>query len=113
MTVFLRTELHTDVLDANYYMSALFFALVILVLDGVPELAMTTARLEVFYKQKKLCFYPAWAYAVPATILKLPLSVIESLAWTCLTYYVIGYSPEVQRWVIFTRLSFISALSPL
>ncbi|KAK4835862.1 hypothetical protein QYF36_015451 [Acer negundo] len=97
MTVFLRAELDVDVIDANYYMGALFFALIILLVDGIPELSMTIARLEVFYKQKKLCFYPAWAYAIPATILKVPLSIIESLAWTSLTYYVIGYSPEVWR----------------
>ncbi|TXG48921.1 hypothetical protein EZV62_024796 [Acer yangbiense] len=97
MTVFLRAELDVDVIDANYYMGALFFALIILLVDGIPELSMTIARLEVFHKQKKLCFYPAWAYAIPATILKVPLSIIESLAWTSLTYYVIGYSPEVWR----------------
>ncbi|KAL5769502.1 hypothetical protein ACOSP7_013656 [Xanthoceras sorbifolium] len=97
MTVFLRTRLNIDVLDANYYMGALFFALILLLVDGIPELAMTIARLEVFYKQKELRFYPAWAYAIPATVLKIPLSLIESLAWTSLTYYVIGYSPEVWR----------------
>lgn len=86
-----------DVLHANSYMGALFFALIILLVDGIPELSMTIERLAVFYKQKELCFYPAWAYAIPATILKVPLSFIESLFWTCLTYYVIGYSPEAQR----------------
>ncbi|TXG48920.1 hypothetical protein EZV62_024795 [Acer yangbiense] len=97
MTVFLRTRLDINVFDANYYMGALFFALILLLVDGIPELAMTLARLEVFYKQKELRFYPAWAYAIPATVLKIPLSLIESLAWTSLTYYVIGYSPEVWR----------------
>lgn len=86
-----------DVFDANYYMGSLYFALVMLLVDGIPELSMTIQRLAVFYKQKELCFYPAWAYAIPATILKVPLSLVEALAWTCLTYYVIGYSPEVWR----------------
>lgn len=97
MTVFLRTRLKIDVFHANYYMGALFYALVILLVDGFPELSMTVARLSGFYKQKALCFYPAWAYAVPATLLKVPLSILESVTWTCLTYYVIGYSPEPQR----------------
>ncbi|KAK1570799.1 hypothetical protein Q3G72_007162 [Acer saccharum] len=77
MTVFLRTRLDINVFDANYYMGALFFALILLLVDGIPELAMTLARLEVFYKQKELRFYPAWAYAIPATVLKIPLSLIE------------------------------------
>ncbi|KAH0768252.1 hypothetical protein KY285_004123 [Solanum tuberosum] len=97
MTVFLRTRMDTDLLHANYYLGALFFALIILLVDGFPELTMTIARLAVFYKQNDLCFYPAWAYAIPAAILKIPLSVLESVIWTCMTYYVIGFSPEAGR----------------
>ncbi|KAK2634606.1 hypothetical protein Ddye_029398 [Dipteronia dyeriana] len=48
---------------------------------------------------KGVGFYPAWAYEIPATVLKIPLSLIESLVWTSLTYYVIGYSPEVWRFL--------------
>ncbi|KAF5454239.1 hypothetical protein F2P56_023919 [Juglans regia] len=97
MTVFLRTQMDVDVLHANSYMGALFYALLIIFVDGIPELSMTNQRLEIFYKQKALYFYPAWAYAVPACILKIPLSFVESLVWTTFTYYVIGYSPEAQR----------------
>ncbi|XP_024196912.1 pleiotropic drug resistance protein 3 isoform X1 [Rosa chinensis] len=97
MTVFLRTQMAIDTIHANYYMGSLFFALVILLVDGFPELSMTVSRIVVFYKQKELCFYPAWAYAIPAAILKVPLSFLEAFVWTALTYYVIGYSPEVGR----------------
>ncbi|XP_044500394.1 pleiotropic drug resistance protein 3-like isoform X2 [Mangifera indica] len=97
MTVFIRTRMDIDVLHASYYMGALFFGLVILLVDGIPELSMTTQRLPVFYKQRDLRFYPAWAYAIPTAILKVPLSLIESVVWTCLTYYVIGYTPEASR----------------
>ncbi|XP_004302337.1 PREDICTED: pleiotropic drug resistance protein 3-like [Fragaria vesca subsp. vesca] len=100
MTVFLRSRMDIDVLHANSYMGSLFFALTILLVDGIPEMSMTLQRLEVFYKQKDLCFYPAWAYAIPATLLKVPVSFVEALAWTSLTYYVIGYSPEFQRFIL-------------
>ncbi|KAK3441451.1 hypothetical protein EUGRSUZ_B01807, partial [Eucalyptus grandis] len=96
-TVFLRTEMGMDIFHANYYMGSLFYALTILLVDGFPELAMTVSRLPTFYKQKELYFYPAWAYAIPASIMKLVLSLLESVVWTSLTYYVIGYSPEVGR----------------
>ncbi|CAH2058921.1 unnamed protein product [Thlaspi arvense] len=99
MTVFIRTRMGIDIIHGNSYISCLFFATVILMVDGVPELSMTVQRLAVFYKQKQLCFYPAWAYAIPATVLKVPLSFFESLVWTCLTYYVIGYTPEISRFV--------------
>ncbi|XVF31519.1 hypothetical protein REPUB_Repub16aG0153000 [Reevesia pubescens] len=97
MTVYYRTQMDIDILHANYYLAAMFFTLSILVVDEVPEVYMTVSRLPVFYKQKMLRFYPAWAYAIPATILKLPMSFLQSLLWTSITYYVMGYTPEVSR----------------
>nr|KJB18682.1 hypothetical protein B456_003G064800 [Gossypium raimondii] len=97
MTTFLRTRMVVDVIHSSYFMGSLFYALVILHVDGFPELSMTVSRIAVFYKQRELCFYPAWAYAIPAAILKVPLSLLESFVWTSMTYYVIGYSPEVGR----------------
>ncbi|KAH9780006.1 ABC transporter G family member 37 [Citrus sinensis] len=99
MTVFLRSELAVDIIHANAYLGALFYALVILIVDGFPEMNMTISRLAVFYKHRDLCFYPAWAYAIPASILKVPLSLLESFVWTSLTYYIIGFSPEVGRFI--------------
>ncbi|CAL5380310.1 unnamed protein product [Camellia sinensis] len=86
--------MNVDAIHANYYLGALFHAVIILFFDGFPELSLTVGRLAVFYKQRDLYFYPAWAYAIPATILKVPISLFSALIWTSLTYYVIGYSPE-------------------
>ncbi|GFP80385.1 pleiotropic drug resistance protein 3 [Phtheirospermum japonicum] len=97
MTVFLKTHMGVNIEHVNNYLGALFFSLLMLVIDGLPELSMTVARLPIFYKQRDLYFYPAWAYAIPATLLKIPISLLESVVWTCLTYYVIGYSPEAGR----------------
>ncbi|KAI3810519.1 hypothetical protein L1987_20135 [Smallanthus sonchifolius] len=97
MTVFLRTRLKPDIIDANYYLGSLFYALVILLVDGFPESAMRVSRLPIFYKQRDMYFYHAWAYAIHASILKIPLSFLESTLWTCLSYCVIGYSPEPGR----------------
>ncbi|KAK3005008.1 hypothetical protein RJ639_016125 [Escallonia herrerae] len=97
MTVFLRTQMSVDVVHANYYLGALFFTLVIFLVDGFPELSLTVARLPSFYKQRELCFYPAWAYAIPAILIKVPLSLLDALVWTSITYYVTGYSPEAGR----------------
>lgn len=97
MTVFIRTEMDVDSSHANYIMGALFYALVRLLTNGVAELPLTIARLPVFYKQSSFYLYPAWAYSVPASILKIPLSLLDSALWTAMTYYVIGYSPEVKR----------------
>ncbi|KAM7279784.1 hypothetical protein ACFE04_006918 [Oxalis oulophora] len=113
MTAFLRTRMKVDNVHANYYLGSLFYALVILLVDGFPELQMTVSRLAVFYGQRDMCFYPAWAYAIPAIILKIPLSLLESFVWTSLTYYVIGYSPEFGRFLRQFLLYFIVHLTSI
>uniref|UniRef100_A0A2N9HXZ1 ABC transporter domain-containing protein n=1 Tax=Fagus sylvatica TaxID=28930 RepID=A0A2N9HXZ1_FAGSY len=65
-TLFLRTNMHHDsVNDGGIYAGALFFSVIINLFSGMAELSMTIARLPVFYKQRDLLFYPAWAYALP------------------------------------------------
>ncbi|KAG8472011.1 hypothetical protein CXB51_036309 [Gossypium anomalum] len=99
MTVFYKTRMDIDIVHANYYLAALFYTLMILVVDELPEVYMTISRLQVFYKQKMLCFYPAWAYAIPAVIVKLPMPFLQSLIWISITYFVMGYTPEVSRFL--------------
>ncbi|GAB2234368.1 hypothetical protein Drorol1_Dr00003617 [Drosera rotundifolia] len=97
MTVFLRTKMHKDVDGGSIYMGSLFFAVVMLMFVGMAELSMTIAKLPVFYKQRDLLFYPAWAYALPSWFLKIPLTLVEVSLWVFTTYYVIGYDPDVGR----------------
>ncbi|XP_047046682.1 ABC transporter G family member 41-like [Lolium rigidum] len=96
-TVFLRTRMGVDRVHANYYMGSIFYSLLLLMVNGFPELAMAVSRLPVFYKQRDYYFYPAWAYAIPSFILKIPVSLVESVAWTSISYFLIGYTPEASR----------------
>ena len=98
MTVFLRTEMHknsTD--DGNVYTGALFYTVIIVMFNGISELSLTIMKLPIFYKQRDLLFYPAWAYALPSWILKIPITFVEVGVWVFLTYYVIGFDPNVER----------------
>ncbi|XVF88175.1 hypothetical protein PTKIN_Ptkin19aG0029300 [Pterospermum kingtungense] len=98
MTVFLRTEMHRDtVTDGGIYMGSLFFTLIVIMFNGFSDLAMTILKLPVFYKQRDLHFYPSWAYAIPTWILKIPVTVLEVTIWVIMTYYVIGFDPNVGR----------------
>jgi ABC-type multidrug transport system ATPase subunit len=65
MTVFLRTRMKVDQVGGNYYLGALFFSLLIMMFNGMIELPFTLSRLPVFFKQRDLYFYPAWAYTIP------------------------------------------------
>ncbi|KAI5315665.1 hypothetical protein L3X38_044841 [Prunus dulcis] len=98
MTVFLRTEMHHDsVADGGIFAGALFFSFVTVMFNGMSELSMTIAKLPVFYKQRDLLFFPAWAYALPTSILKIPVTFLEVSIWVFITYYVIGFDPSVER----------------
>ncbi|XP_021845699.1 ABC transporter G family member 39 isoform X2 [Spinacia oleracea] len=98
MTVFLRTTMHHEtVADGGKYLGALFFSLMNMMFNGMAEFPMTVLTLPVFYKQRDLFFYPAWAYALPTCVLRIPLSFVESAIWTILTYYTVGYAPAVSR----------------
>ncbi|XWS11862.1 hypothetical protein CRYUN_Cryun37aG0037500 [Craigia yunnanensis] len=98
MTLFLRTEMKRDSVEGGgIYMGALFFALIMIMFNGMAELSMTIAKLPVFYKQRDLLFFPSWAYALPTWILKIPITFVEVSIWVFLTYYVIGFDPNVER----------------
>lgn len=99
MTLFLRTEMHRDSVDhAGFYVGALFFGMISLLFNGMSEMSMTIGKLPVFFKQRDLFFFPGWAYAIPSWILKIPVTVVEALVWVGLTYYVIGFDPNVGRY---------------
>ncbi|KAJ1416661.1 P-loop containing nucleoside triphosphate hydrolase [Sesbania bispinosa] len=98
MTIFLRTEMHRDsVTHGGIYVGALFYAVVVIMFNGLAELSMVVSRLPVFYKQRGYLFFPPWAFALPAWILKIPMTFLEVGVWVLLTYYVIGFDPYVGR----------------
>ncbi|XP_030526427.1 pleiotropic drug resistance protein 1-like isoform X1 [Rhodamnia argentea] len=98
MTVFFRTKMPRDTTtDGGIYIGALFFTLVMIMFNGMVEITMTIVKLPVFYKQRDLLFYPAWAYALPIWIIKIPITFMEVAAWVFISYYVIGFDPYVGR----------------
>ncbi|KAM5564596.1 pleiotropic drug resistance protein 1-like [Rosa sericea] len=99
-TIFLRVEMHKGtVLDGGIYLGALFFAVIVAMFNGISELNMAIMKLPVFYKQRDILFYPAWAYSIPGWILKIPITLVESFIWVIITYYVIGFDPHVERFL--------------
>ncbi|XP_057725148.1 pleiotropic drug resistance protein 1-like isoform X2 [Arachis stenosperma] len=100
MTVFLRTEMHHDSVDhGGVYTGALFFTVVMILFNGMADISMTIGKLPIFYKQRDHLFYPAWAYAIPSWILKIPVTLVEVVVWVSLTYYVIGFDPNICRFL--------------
>ncbi|KAE8682026.1 Pleiotropic drug resistance protein 2 [Hibiscus syriacus] len=97
-TVFFRTKMEAGhILNGTKFYGALFFSLINVMFNGMAELALTIFRLPVFFKQRDFLFYPAWAFALPIWVLRIPLSLLESGIWIILTYYTIGFAPSASR----------------
>ncbi|EPS72278.1 hypothetical protein M569_02480, partial [Genlisea aurea] len=98
MTLFFRIIMHRDtVADGWIYMGALFDTILLALFNGFVELSLSIAKLPVFYKQRGLLLFPAWAYSFGRWLIKLPISVIEMGIWVSLTYFIIGYDPSAER----------------
>ncbi|XP_065870872.1 pleiotropic drug resistance protein 2-like isoform X2 [Euphorbia lathyris] len=98
MTVFLRTEMKVgQISDGGKFYGALFFSLINVMFNGMAEMALTMFRLPVYFKQRDFLFYPAWAFALPIWVLRIPISLMESGIWVLLTYYTIGFAPAATR----------------
>lgn len=97
-TLFLRTKMHRDsIADGGTYMGAMFFALIVAMFNGISELNMAVMKLPIFFKQRDLQFYPSWAYSIPPWILKIPITLVEVAIWEGITYYTIGFDPDITR----------------
>ncbi|GLU22293.1 hypothetical protein SLE2022_383810 [Rubroshorea leprosula] len=97
-TVFIRTKMHTrNEVDGALYIGALLFSLVINMFNGFSELSIMISRLPVFYKQRELLFHPVWTFTLPTFLLRVPISILESIVWMVITYYSIGFAPEPDR----------------
>ncbi|GAA0140844.1 ATP-binding cassette [Lithospermum erythrorhizon] len=98
MTLFLRTEMTKETTDdGSLFLGALFYGLIMVMFNGYSELSLSIMKLPSFYKHRDLHFFPAWAYSLPTWILKIPVTLIEASMWSCMTYYVIGFDPNVGR----------------
>ncbi|KAK3164744.1 hypothetical protein QOZ80_1AG0024050 [Eleusine coracana subsp. coracana] len=98
MTTFFRTNMKRDnVIYGGIYMGALYFALDTIMFNGFAELSMTVMKLPVFFKQRDLLFFPAWAYTIPSWILQIPITFLEVGVYVFTTYYVIGFDANVTR----------------
>ncbi|XP_042049448.1 pleiotropic drug resistance protein 1-like [Salvia splendens] len=100
MTLYIRPKMDKDNLtDGRIFAGSLFYSITTVTFNGMAEIAMTIQKLPVFYKQRNFYFFPAWTYSLPLWLVSIPVSVVEVFSFTVLTYYEIGYDPNVGRFV--------------
>ncbi|XP_024969108.1 ABC transporter G family member 35-like isoform X3 [Cynara cardunculus var. scolymus] len=108
MTLYFRTTMKTrNEEDAQIYMGALLLSLLINMFNGLAELSLTIIRLPVVYKQRDLLFHPPWAYTIPTFLLRVPISILESITWVAILYYGIDLAPEASRFFKHLLLVFL------
>uniref|UniRef100_V5NXR0 PDR protein 2 n=1 Tax=Vinca minor TaxID=60093 RepID=V5NXR0_VINMI len=97
-SVFFRTTMHHNTLeDGGVYLGALYFSILMILFNGFLEVPMLIAKLPVLYKHRDSRFYPCWIYTLPSWLLSVPLSLIESSIWVGVTYYLVGFDPQINR----------------
>lgn len=88
---------HDTIDDGGLYLGELYFSMVIILFNGFTEVSMLVAKLPIIYKHRDLHLYPCWAYTMPAWLLSIPTSLIESGFWVAVTYFVVGFDPNITR----------------
>jgi hypothetical protein len=66
-------------------------------LAGFSEMSILIEALPDFYKQRDNLFYPAWAFALPVTLLRIPYSLLESFLLSIVVYWAVGLAPTAAR----------------
>ncbi|CAI0467872.1 unnamed protein product [Linum tenue] len=106
-TIFTRSRLHPESeIEGNLYLSCLYFCLLQMIFICYAELPLLIFRLPVFYKQRDNLFHPAWAWSLASFLLSVPYSIIESVVWSAIVYYSVGFAPEIWRFFRFVLVLF-------
>lgn len=97
-TLYLRTTMHhRNEQDGAIYVGALLNSLLINMFNGFADLSLIIMRLPVIYKQRDLMFHPSWAFTLPAFLLRIPISMLESIMWCGILYFGVDLAPDAGR----------------
>ncbi|XP_076904316.1 ABC transporter G family member 35-like [Bidens hawaiensis] len=107
-TLYLRTEMsQRNEIDGALYIGALLNSMLINMFNGLADLSLTVMRLPVVYKQRDLMFHPPWAFTLPAFLLRIPISLMESILWTSMLYWGVDLAPDAGRFFKHLLLVFL------
>lgn len=93
--------------DGSATMGIIYFTLLNMMFGGTPEIANTINRLPVLFKQRDYHFFPAWAYVVPNTLLKIPQGLLDVLIWSNVVYWMSGLAPTAGQFFMFMLIMFL------
>ncbi|KAK9815874.1 hypothetical protein WJX72_011087 [[Myrmecia] bisecta] len=94
--------------DGVQVLGVLYYSCMYMILDSVPEVAITLERKDVFYKQRNIFMFPAWSYAVPLTLMDLPILLLEVLPYTILVYWIAGFAATAGQFFLFVLIHYLT-----
>ncbi|XP_023759510.2 ABC transporter G family member 29 [Lactuca sativa] len=107
-TLYFRTTMHhRNEQDGVIYVGALLNSLLINMFNGLADLSLIILRLPVVYKQRDLMFHPSWAFTLPAFLLRIPISMLESIMWCGIYYFGVDLAPDASRFFKHLLLVFL------
>ncbi|KAI3521518.1 hypothetical protein L1887_10988 [Cichorium endivia] len=107
-TLYFRTTMHhRNEVDGAIYVGALLNSLLINMFNGLADLSLIIMRLPVVYKQRDLMFHPSWAFTLPAFLLRIPISMLESIMWCGILYFGVDLAPDAGRFFKHLLLVFL------
>uniref|UniRef100_A0A0A0L8G3 Uncharacterized protein n=1 Tax=Cucumis sativus TaxID=3659 RepID=A0A0A0L8G3_CUCSA len=93
-----------DVEDDNYFMVALFLLSFYFLLMGFQNWLWLFKELKFSINKNSSISTQLGPMLCYSSLIKIPLSLGESLVWTSLTHYVIGFTPQPIRLVFMNSL---------
>ncbi|KAG7384386.1 hypothetical protein PHYPSEUDO_002647 [Phytophthora pseudosyringae] len=97
--------------DVQVVMGILFFSIMYLALAQTPMLPVYFAARDVFYKQRRANFYRTASYVVSMSVSQVPITVVESLVFGTLVYWMCGFVPTAGAYILFEVLLFLTNLA--
>jgi ABC-type multidrug transport system ATPase subunit len=87
--------------DGQVYLGLLFFCAMTAMWNVFAEMGTMCFSLPVFFKQRSMQLYPAWAFTLPAAVMRLPFSLLDATLFSCIMYFPTGLALQPSKFFIF------------
>lgn len=85
-------DLERSLQGALPFFGVSFLSILFITMGSLPILAITLENKPVFFKHQDNFFYSSMAYVWSMVITQIPFSFVESLLFSLITYFMVGFS---------------------
>eukprot|EP00667_Euglena_gracilis_P001821 EG_transcript_1821 len=82
-------------------LSVIFFSMMNIALGGFSLIPSIVEEMRVIHRQRDARFFHAWPYTVALNLLDIPLSVVETVLFCVVAYWMAGLSPTASDFLLF------------